>query len=248
MAYRLESWLYRKSAMVTGQTKGICESIRIRFPAVKTHWLPNGIDPGRFDPTVQSEWRLANNFSPDDFIVCYAGIIGHAQGLDVLLNTAARMKDHPDIKFVILGDGPEKERLLEREEKEKLANVYFYDSIPREEMPAFIQATDIAVVPLKRIELFKGAIPSKIFENLAMKKPLLLGVEGEAKKLFVDEGRCGLAFEPENDTHLAAQILLLKNNTALCQELGNNGQSFVHAFFNRKKITAELISALNALG
>ena len=103
------------------------------------------------------------------------------------------------------------------------------------------------IVPLKRLDLFKGAIPSKIFENLALKKPILLGLEGEAKELFIDEGNCGLAFEPENTEELVKQILVLYNNPDLSKQLGENGLKYASENFNRDKIAEGLYEELKKL-
>ena len=99
---------------------------------------------------------------------------------------------------------------------------------------------------LKRLDLFK-CFSSKIFENLALKKPILLGLEGEAKQLFIDEGNCGLAFEPENTEDLVKQIITLYNNPELAKELGENGLKYASENFNRDKIAEELFEELERL-
>src|SRR5690606_17094228 len=94
-------------------------------------------------------------------------------------------------------------------------------------------------VPLKKLDIFKGAIPSKIFENLSMEKPVILGVAGEAKELFIDKGNCGLFFEPENHIELAQNIIKLYNDRALISSLGKNGKQYVCENFTRDKIAFE---------
>lgn len=237
MATWLEEWLYKKSALITGQTQGIVKNIHDRFPQKKVYWLPNGVDLKyyRFDEAPKN-WRAENGFAENDFLLLYAGIIGHAQGLEVILHAAARLKDHPEIKFLLLGSGPEKEKLLQLTDKLGLQNVFFRDAVGKKDMPAIVAASDAAVIPLKRLDLFKGAIPSKIFESLAMKKPIVLGVEGEAKELFIDEGKAGLFFTPENDEELAAQVLKLHNDPQLKTQLAENAYTYVKEKFNRDTI------------
>lgn len=240
MATRLEEFLYRHSNLISGQTQGIVKNISSRFPTKKVYWLPNGVDLNYYDPaSVQSSWRSQNGFGAGDFIVLYAGIIGHAQGLDVILHAAARLKEYPQIKFILLGSGPEKEKLMELKKMKQLDQVFFVDAVSKQEMPAIIAASSVSVVPLKRLDLFKGAIPSKIFENLAMKKPILLGVEGEAKDLFITQGNAGLAFIPEDDKDLAVKTLQLFHDPGLVQQLGENGQHYVREKFTRDKIASE---------
>ena len=251
MATKLEEFCYRKSALITGQTQGIVKNIKTRFPNKNVYWLKNGVDIKFYDVNKSSKeenaWRKANGYSNDDFILFYGGIIGHAQGLDIILNAAKSLEDKADIKFVILGSGPEKQRLLTLKEKLNLKNLEFYDAVPKAKMQEIITDINATIVPLKRLDLFKGAIPSKIFENLALKKPILLGLEGEAKELFIDDGNCGLAFEPENTEDLIKQILIIYNSPELSKQLGDNGLKYASENFNRDKIAEELYEELKKL-
>ncbi len=245
LATRLEELLYRRSELITGQTQGICKNISERFPNKIIYWLPNGVDMSYYNVNgIVSNWRLQNQFSEDDFILLYAGIIGHAQALEVILLAADTLREYPLIKFVLLGSGPEKEKLLNLKTELQLENVFFFDSVTKLEMPAVIAASDLAVIPLRRLDLFKGAIPSKIFENLAMKKPILLGVEGEAKELFIDEGNCGLAFIPDDPIDLREKVIQLYKNKGQLIHLGENGYKYVQEKFTRDEIAENFYKQL----
>ena len=246
LAYNLEEHLYKRSVLVTGQTQGICTDINQRFPSVKTYWLPNGVDLNYYDPSkIQiSDWRTKNNFSENDFIFLYAGIIGIAQGLEVILFAAEKFKNHPDIKFVLMGSGPEKIKLLALKEKLSLSNVIFLEPVTKKEMPLVLKNINAAVIPLRKLDLFLGAIPSKLFENLSMQIPVLLGVDGEARELFIKQGNCGLYFEPENVEELAKIISTLTNDKDLALKLGENGRKFVNQNFNREMIAEKFYQQL----
>lgn len=245
-ATKLEEFLYRRSDLICGQTQGIVKNISGRFPNKKVYWLPNGVDLNYYNANaVGSDWRIKNNFLIDDFILLYAGIIGHAQGLEVIIHAAQKLKSHPKIKYILLGSGPEKEKLQKLKQELHLENVFFFDAVTKKEMPAIVSAIDVAVIPLKRLDLFKGAIPSKIFENLAMKKPILLGVEGEAKELFIDEGKCGLAFIPEDAIDLSVKTLELYNGRDSLKQMGENGFKYVERKFTRDKIANEFWNFIN---
>lgn len=244
LSYSLEAWIYRKSFLISGQTKGIVKNIEDRFPNKKVVWFPNGVDFDFFDrEQIAVDWRSELKVSENDFIVLYAGIIGHAQGLDVILN-AAVLSQHASIKFIIVGDGPEKERLVKLAEAKGVTNVIFLPNLEKIKIPSLVQWCDVYIVPLKKLDLFKGAIPSKLFEPLAMGKPILLGVEGEAKELFIDEGQGGLFFEPENAIDLSAQLTELFNNRSLATRLGLNGQKFVRKNFDREVIHDRFLLSL----
>ncbi|MFN6040049.1 MAG: glycosyltransferase family 4 protein [Bacteroidota bacterium] len=238
LAYKLEHFLYKKSWLITGQTQGIVNDIKRRFPNKEVYWLPNGVDLSFFsdDKNISPDFRLKMGFKTDDFVLLYAGIIGYAQGLEVILKAAELLRANQRLKFVFLGNGPEKEGLLKIKFEKKLDQVYFLDSVSKVEMPGILSSSDVAIIPLRKLDIFKGAIPSKIFENLAMKIPILLGVEGEAKELFIDDAKSGLFFEPENESRLAEAIIKLSEDSGLCEELGNNGQKYVAAKFERNII------------
>ncbi len=242
-ATRLEEFLYKHSDIVTGQTQGIIKNISSRFPSKKTYWLKNGVDLSLFTKKT-SDWRKENGFSENDFILLYAGIIGHAQGLEVILKSALQFQDNPNVKFILLGSGPEKDRLINLKKEWNLKNVFFMDIVGKSQMPEILSAVDVAIIPLRKLDLFKGAIPSKIFETLAMQIPILLGVDGEAKELFIDQGKSGVYFEPENADELAEGINQLLHSPELLQQMGLNGKKYVHEYFNRDVIAGDFYKLL----
>lgn len=235
----LEEWLYKKSHLITGQTQGITENIQNRFPNKKIHWLPNGVDLDQFEKPIDSNFRKENNFVKEDVLFFYGGILGHAQGLEVILKASNNFKEKPHVKFIIMGTGPEKEKLLNLKEKNNLSQVYFFEPVNKEKIKEVLAEIDASIIPLKNIPLFHGAIPSKIFENLALKKPILLGVEGEAKKIFIEEGKCGYSFEPENSIELTNAINKFIDFPEKWSQLGANGLKLIENRFNRRKIAQE---------
>jgi len=228
LSTKLEEFLYRHSLMVTGQTQGIVRDISARFPRKTVFWLKNGADMNDFVSVPETnDWRAAEGFQYDDFLLLYAGIMGHAQGLEVILHAARLLHDRVEIKFILMGSGPVKDKLMRMKKEMKLDNVFFLDNRPKSEVIPVIREVNAAIVPLRKIELFKGAIPSKIFENLALRKPVLLGVEGEAKELIIGQGQAGLAFIPEDANDLAAKILMLADHPELAREFGNSGYDYL---------------------
>ena len=241
----LEEFLYKRSRLITGQTQGIVSNISGRFPKKTVYWLPNGVDISLYDPgKVQASDRSKYGFSDSDRLFCYAGIIGHAQGLEIILNAAKELQPEKAAKFILLGEGPEKARLQEMAKQLQLNNVIFVDAIPKTEMPSFVKMIDASVIPLRNLELFRGAIPSKIFESLAMEKPILLGVEGEALELFINKGKAGLGFVPESVTSLVSQVRLIMDSPELFTQMGKAGRLYVSENFERNKIAESLFKFL----
>ena len=246
MAYRLEKKCYQRSSLITGQTMGIVEDIARRFPQKKVYWLPNGVDIHFYEPANHSDggFRERHGFQPDDVLFFYGGILGYAQGLQTVVHAAKQVETDPHIQIILQGAGPEKEVLEKLKLDLGVTNVHFLPPVPKSEMPTILKSVDVALVPLRKLELFTGAIPSKIFEALAMEKALLLGVDGEARMHFIDRADAGVFFEPENEMDLAQKMRLLATDKELISKKGRNGRNYVSIHFNRNKIAIDFIEEL----
>jgi len=129
-------------------------------------------------------------------IVSYIGTHGLAHGLKFILESISKISN-PTLHFLFIGDGAEKENLIKYSKTLHSKNFTFLKSITKSDVPLYIDMSDYSLVNLKKSDEFKCVIPSKIFENIAMYKPILLGVEGESEKL-IDDYEVGVCFEPEN--------------------------------------------------
>ena len=129
-------------------------------------------------------------------IISYLGTHGLAHGLKFILESISKISN-PDLHFLFIGDGAEKENLIKYSKTLHSKNFTFLKSVTKSEIPLYIEISDFSLVNLKKSGEFKNVIPSKIFENIAMYKPILLGVEGESKEL-IDDYEVGVCFEPEN--------------------------------------------------
>lgn len=246
LSEHLETCIYHHSDFITGQTQGITNNIRQRFPNKRILWLPNGVDMDELKARLTGgDWRIREGFSKDDLLFYFGGLLGYAQGLDCIIQAAAMVKDLTEVKFILIGEGPEKGRLMELKEALGASNVYFFKGVPKDQIADVIQSIDVAIIPLKKLDLFLGAIPSKIFEILSLEKPLLLGIGGEAKELFIEQACAGLAFEPENGAALAAQVRYVYANKHLLPTWGRNGHSYVSTHFNRSAIADSFYRFIN---
>jgi glycosyltransferase involved in cell wall biosynthesis len=249
LAYKLERFCYLKSHLVTGQTMGIVNDIKGRFPNVPTYWLPNGVDLNFFNPDkiTHSDFRKNNGFTNDDVLFFYGGILGHAQGLDVILKAACLLTHKKNIHFILQGAGPLRAELLQLASDWKLSNVHFLPPVSKSEMPGILKNVDVALVPLKKLLIFEGAIPSKIFESLAMKLPIILGVDGEAKSHFIDRAEAGIFVEPENVNALVSAVNTLFANKNLRLQMGENARMYVSKHFDRNQIASDFYNHINKI-
>ena len=129
-------------------------------------------------------------------VISYLGTHGLAHGLKFILESISKISN-PDLHFLFIGDGAEKQNLIKYSKTLHSKNFTFLESVTKSEISLYIDMSDYSLVNLKKSDEFKNVIPSKIFENIAMYKPILLGVEGESKKL-IDDYEVGVCFEPEN--------------------------------------------------
>jgi glycosyltransferase involved in cell wall biosynthesis len=244
-----EKLLYKKSSIVLCQTEGIVDGVKKASPKTEAHLFPNGVDLEMFTPGTKDA-KLAKEFGIEDaeFIVGYGGNHGRSQALSQVLEAADIVQKKNDkIKVLLCGDGPEKDELIVKAEKMKLENLKFIDSQPREKMCEIQALWDIALVPLKNIELFDGARPSKMFELMAGEIPFIFCGKGEGAEVAEDSG-CARIVPPEDSAKLAETILeLAKLAKSRRDEMGQKGRKFVEGNFNRAKLAEELMKKLETV-
>ena len=242
LAGKLEKTCYNRARCLVVVTDGIRRRLAERGFGDKLVLIPNGANTDLFrpDPAAGASLRAELGLAPaDKFVVLYAGIHGIAQGLETALEAARQLQAVPDVHFLFVGEGPKKADLLAMKERLGLVNVTMLPERPRSDMPAFLSAADVALVPLRRLELFEGALPSKMFDAWACGCPVILSIEGEARRVL-EQADAGLFVEPEDAGQMAQAILQLKGDPALLRRYGDNGRRFVEENYSRQQLAARL--------
>ncbi|WHX40241.1 glycosyltransferase family 4 protein [Mesobacillus sp. AQ2] len=243
MAEVLENWLYKKSWKIATATEGILEyMVKKGKKRENVFLLPNGVNTETFSPReANKDWLETLGFEGKK-VFTFAGRVGYAQGLDSVLKAAKIVEGlNPDVRFLIIGDGPEKETLIKLKDDLKLTNLVFHDSVPVTEMPNVFSITDFSIVSLRNIELFKGARPSKIFPALASGVPVLYCGVGESAEL-IENNHCGIIAEPENPDDIANKILdCAAMDSQEYKQYSQSGRKFVEEFYSWKFIVDDLI-------
>ena len=244
LAERLELSLYRHAAAVTGQSSEIIESVRQRSPHTRTAVVTNGVAPARFGKSMaDAAARELVGHEPGPIFI-YAGLLGHAQGLDQVLDIAAQMPADQPGRFVLVGEGPEREHLVERIERENIRRVRLVPAQPRERVPALLAAADVALITLGMA--IPGAVPSKIYEAMASSLPILLIAEGEAARR-VEQAACGLAVRPGDLAGAADAVRRLASDSGLRAQLGAAGRHAAETQYNRDEIGRQLDQLLRSV-
>jgi colanic acid biosynthesis glycosyl transferase WcaI len=220
---KFELFLYRRSAKVAALTYAFKRNLISRgIVEDKIAVVRNGVDLPRYAPRARDQ-ALAQEWGLEDkFVIGYVGTHGMAHGLANVITAAERLKDHPDIRFLLAGAGAERDILIEIASQKSLYNVIFLPMHPKEKMPAIWSLCDVALVHLKDSPAFAEVIPSKIFEAMAMGLPILLSVpDGEAREI-IDSHKAGLWVPPGNAEKLAEAIEKFYSDPDLKAELTKN--------------------------
>jgi colanic acid biosynthesis glycosyl transferase WcaI len=245
---RLEMFLYRQADRVVVVTDSFVDELAERgVPREKLRVVKNGVDLELFQPQPRdNEVRRELGLRPGNFMALYVGTHGMAHGLGTVLDAAERLRDRPEVRFVLVGEGADKKALRERASRLRLQNVTFVDQQPRQRIPLYLAASDASLVLLKEKPLFKTVLPSKIFEILAAGRALILGVDGEARRL-VEEAGAGVYVRPEDAGELAEAVLNLQGRPRDCEQMGRRGRAFVEQGYSRGALARKYLDVLGEL-
>lgn len=241
--------LYRSASLIVTVGEGYKRQLLAAgVPEDRIAVITNGVDRAIFQPHAPSE-AVRLRYNPEGKFMCSTvGTIGMASGLDVVLRAAHLLKDRNrnDIAFLVVGDGAVRAELQAQAERNGLNNVRFAGRLDKKDIPDVIAASNACLVHLKRTDLFRTVLPSKIFEAAAMARPIILGVEGEAARL-VSDAHAGICIEPENEHHLVAALQKLSSEPETCRNLGIAGQDQIAPLFDHDKLASDYLGLLRNL-
>ncbi len=242
---KIEMFFYKQADLVITVTQGFKDNIVDRgIPESKVKVIRNGADIEKFSPATRStSARKKFNASDDDLVILYSGAHGISHGLDSVVSTAELLKDRDDIKFIFVGEGAKKRELVNQ--AKSLKNVSFFPSVDRNLMPDIIASADICLAPLKNVPLFSTFIPSKIFEYMAMSRPVIGCLTGEPASILSEAGQ--IVIEPENPQMLAKTIEHLSDNRSKLEHMGIDGRTYVTNYFNRNRLSGFYLELIKQL-
>jgi colanic acid biosynthesis glycosyl transferase WcaI len=248
---RLSEWLewstYQRASLVWVVTEGMRDTlIRRGLSPMRIILIPNGVDTSEFFPQSQAQARLALGWD-DRFTILYAGTHGFSHGLTTVLDAAELIRDRDDICFVLVGDGAEKTNLMAQAQKRDLKNITFLDPLPHNKIPQLLAAADVCLAHARKVQLFEGMLPIKMYEAMACARPILLALNGEARRIAEQEAGAALYVEPENGKALASAVLYLYEHSEEAELLGWRGRAYVEAHFDYDQLTETLETRLEVL-
>ena len=245
LAENLEKACYRKAKKIIVVTKGIYNRLLERgYTPQKLTLIPNGANTNLFQYQAEAGRAIRQKLNLENkFLIIYAGIHGVAQGLEIVVQAAEKLAANSNIHFLFVGEGPVKQNIQTLVENLSLTNITFHPETPRQEIPAFLSAADVALVPLRRLKLFQGALPSKMFDAWACQCPTLVTVDGEARQVLTEAG-AGLFAEPEDPQAIADALLNLKQHPKQLAQMGINGRRAVEKRYSRQAQAGQLVELL----
>ncbi|MDO6461360.1 glycosyltransferase family 4 protein [Granulosicoccaceae sp. 1_MG-2023] len=246
----LERFAYRKADHIVPVTDAFRDyMLNLGVPAEKITVIKNGVDLSLYDDSSEADLSVL----PDEvaalqgrFVAAYVGTHGMAHHLETILEAAELLRDEPGIVFLTVGEGAESARLRALRDEKGLDNVIMAGQLPKTAMPAIWAISDVSLVLLKDLPLFRTVIPSKIFESMAMGKPIILGVRGESQQI-VESAGAGFAITPQSADELAEKLRLLYNDKDSYQRLAGSGRGFVQTHYDRSTLAQRLLSAIEGL-
>jgi len=240
---KLERFLYRSADHIVPVTDSFVGEIAAHgIPTAKMSVITNGVDLELFQPRPREQARRALGL-PEGMLVTYVGTHGMAHGLDLILDAAKRLADD-GIRFLLVGEGAEKERLKERAAAERMENVTFWDQLPRDRVAQVYAATDLCLVLLRDLPLFRTVIPSKIFEFMGAGRPILTTVDGESRGI-IERAGAGVFSPPENVDSLVDSIRALSRDPARLDRMGALGREFVQRSYSRPALAGRYLDVLS---
>lgn len=242
----VELFMYQSADQIVTVGPGYKEKLIDRgVSELKIDVITNGADLEFYSPGVADADLRAKYGCSTKFTAAYVGTIGMASGLDVALEASRKLKVKGDdsIRFLLVGDGAEREALEARVQREDLTHVVFTGRINKNEVPTLLRSVDVCFIHLRKSELFKTVLPSKLFEAFAIGRAVVLGVDGSAREVL-EAAAAGIFIEPGNVDELLAAVETLKSDVELRQRFEANGLKHVREFYNRDKLANDYIDVL----
>jgi len=241
---RVASWAYRKADKIVVLTDSFRKHIEAQGIApAKIEVIKSGVDLSLFRRQIKDE-RLARELKLEGkFVAGYLGTHGMAHGLETVLEAAGLLRNDDRIAFLLVGSGAERARLVALKRRMGLTNVVMLDQQTKECMPRLWSLVDASLVPLRRSDVFKTVVPSKLIEAMAMACPIVLGVDGESRSI-VEKAGAGIFVTPEEPKELAEAVVGLVDDPEHAVEMGRNGRRHVELHYNRHVLAAQFEATL----
>ena len=244
---RIERWMYRRASHIVTVGPGYRDNILSKVDVHnRISIVTNGVDLEQFFPRDPCQEFLKRYQLEHRFVCSYIGTVGMAHGLDIIVRAAERLRSagYEQVAFLIVGGGAKLTDLKEQVQSRKLDSmIKLTGRLDKSEMPDAFSASDVCLVHLSKVDLFEHVIPSKIFETMAMERPIVMGVRGRARDIVL-AAESGVALEPENDQELTEILQYMSRDQCSVKKMGKSGRRFVLEHFNRNELAKDMLEVV----
>ncbi|MBJ6609709.1 MAG: glycosyltransferase family 4 protein [Candidatus Thiothrix moscowensis] len=242
---RVVRFIYRHVNLLLLQSQAFEVPVRALAAETPILYYPNSVDDTFSIPTATPPLPIKGLDAR--FSVIFAGNIGAAQAVSVIVEAASLLKGYSDIHFVVLGDGSAREWMLKEVQQRNLNNLHLPGRFPIETMPGFMQKASALLVTLADQPIFAATIPNKVQAYMAAGRPIIACLNGEGARLVI-EAKAGLTAPAEDAHALANAILSLYQLSPHEREaMGDNGRAYYEKHFDHNHLVDQLIGYLQTV-
>ncbi len=248
MSRRLERFLYARANHLLVNSPAYRDYlIGLGIAPEKVSFIANGVDPDMFH-VEKTAGGLRDEFQlGDKYIVTYAGAMGMANNLDVVLEAASQLTDLPDVHFLMVGDGKDRPKLEEAAQRLKLQNVTFTGSRPKSKMPQILAESDVCLAVLLDIPMFRTTYPNKVFDYMAAARPVVLAIDGVIRQV-IEAAEGGIPVPPGNPTAMAGAVRTMYANRPRSELMGRMAREYVVKYFDRNQQARQFGELIHQIG
>jgi len=241
---QFEKSLYKSSSFIVALAPGIRDSIVEKgYPKERVALIPNACDLELFNPPKSKPTRKKLQVGDDELVLIYTGAHGRANGLDAIIDAAAKIHKCQEngIQFILIGDGSEKERLINQAKKLGLTNIQFLPPLPKQQLVARIHEADVGMQILENLPVFYWATsPNKFFDYISAGLPVLINYPGWIAEK-IEQNQCGIIVPPEHPQAFADAVILMKQQRHSLRKMGKRSRLLAENQFDREKIAKTFI-------
>lgn len=245
------NYTYRASNKIAAVSKGMLDFVRDKVQRDKEMWIsPLGVNTEEYFNKQNNPNLIKGKEWAKDFKIMYLGALGKANDINSVLNTIKKINDRvsnsmntKNVSFIFIGDGEQKDSIVEYSQKLDLRNVYFEDAVPGKLVPDYLSHADVCLTNLKKIESFKRVRPNKLFQYMALEKPIISGIWGEFQSIIEEVGT-GIYVDFTNSEEASEEIYNLINDEVRLKEMSLNGKKYIEQQGDRTKIFEEFYNRL----
>ena len=238
-------FIYQRTDLLLIQSEGFRPLVAKLSCNVPIKYYPNSVDSNFFTPQPIALPSIAE--LDVGFAVLFAGNVGTAQAVEVIVEAADLLRHESDIRFVVLGSGSRWDWMQEQVRKRGLSNLFLPGRFPSSAMPALMRKASALLVTLADEEIFAATVPNKIQAYLATGVPIIACLNGEGERIVLEAG-AGFTAPAEDAKALAAVVLALQRSSEITrQEMGRSGRAYFQSHFDHDLLVDRLVVILSDL-